>query len=219
MRRFLRPQFTLWALLALVTLVAIPLGYVTQRRNWNLKRAEAYRRLQDNGAMYSMILPPEPMVNLGSFSDRWNSLLEEFSTSQFISITILRDYRDPSDPISNSEYLRLLKYFPEVEHLSIEDCTFKDHELSELRHLRELRTLEVFCGDEVCGDFLQRFPSSCKLESICLMGLPLLTADKLRTLTRLRSLKEVQVWGCEGITKESIRNIGFPSTVSIVFEP
>ncbi len=219
MRRWFRVRFSLWTLLVLITVVAIPLSYVAQRRSFNLRRAKACERLQNHGTMFSMSFPPKPLVDLGGFSDRWSSLLEEFSTSQLTSITICCDNREPSDPISNSEYLRLLSYFPEVEYLSIEDCTFTDHELNDLRPLKEIRTLEIIGGDQVCGDFLKSFPTSCKLESILFIGLPSLTADKLRSLTRLRNLKEVRVFGCEGITKESIRNIGFPKTVSIVFEP
>jgi hypothetical protein len=215
----IRPRFTLWALLVLITVIAIPLAYVTQRRSWNLKRAAACERLQNHGTMISMIPAPKPIVDLGGFADRWSSLLEEFATSQLISITICCDPGDPSDPIGNSEFLRLLGYFPEVEELVIEDCRFTDQELKELWCLKELRTLEIIGGDQVCGDFLNRFPSSCKLEAICFGGLSKLSADKLRPLTRMRSLKEVQFWRCEGITKESIRNIGLPRTVNVIVEP
>ena len=42
---WLRPRFTLWALLVLITVVAIPLSYVAQRRSWNLRR-KAVERLE-----------------------------------------------------------------------------------------------------------------------------------------------------------------------------
>jgi hypothetical protein len=41
-RRFFRPRFTLAALLVLTTVIAIPLGYVAQRRAWNLRRKAAW---------------------------------------------------------------------------------------------------------------------------------------------------------------------------------
>jgi hypothetical protein len=47
--RLLRPRFTLWAMLVLITVVAIPLGYVAQRRAWNLRRKAVYLLLASRG--------------------------------------------------------------------------------------------------------------------------------------------------------------------------
>ena len=40
-RWLLRPRFTLGGLLVLITLLAIPLAYIGQRRVWNAKRKAA----------------------------------------------------------------------------------------------------------------------------------------------------------------------------------
>jgi hypothetical protein len=52
---WLRPRFSLWALLVLITVIAIPLSYVGQRRSWNLRRKLVSSLLAELGSCFDSI--------------------------------------------------------------------------------------------------------------------------------------------------------------------
>ena len=170
-RRFFWPRFSLWAMLVLVTVVAIPLGYVAQRRSFNLRRLAACELLESKGVILNNLglndeLPPVRGMRL------WmrRLLLEDVSPlvcdlcydPDFIDSEELPNRNDePWRPLDDHD-LETLTAFPELQYLelhSLSKCT--DRGLEVIRRLPKLTSLQLYSAPHLTGSFLRDLPGGC----------------------------------------------------------
>src|SRR5438045_3649817 len=126
-RRFLfRPRFTLAALLVLITIVAIPLSYVAQRRAWNLKRKAAYEALSARQFQFQVddpvreaqfVIPAKPIEPPGYLSEAWSKLCLDDASPRILSFGSAQwthSARESKPQLRDDELELLAKYFPEI---------------------------------------------------------------------------------------------------------
>src|SRR5688572_4487161 len=122
-KKWLRPRFTLGALLLLIAFCAVPLSYVSYHRAHNEARKAAFESLTSKGFQFELQLS-KPTTATGaapaSLARAWRGLLKEDLVPPFTSVNI-SDSRHGGTAAQDEDLLRL-GYFPEIKHLAIQDA-------------------------------------------------------------------------------------------------
>lgn len=210
-----RPRFTLAALLVLITVVAIPLAYVAQRRAWNLRRKAARRQL---GEMGFQLVPGKPVdrSKLSSLYGFWVDLLLEDSESvSHIAETHLEGDR-PESQLSSD--LSGLGYFPEIAQLRIENRpTVTDESLAVLRYLPRLQYLEVSQLPKVNGRFLVDLPHPEEMLRLHFGHLHAMNAPEVRTIGRMNKLTKLELVDCPLLTDALLSDVNLPPQLKVLY--
>lgn len=222
-QRLLRPRFTLGALLLLVTLLAIPLAYIGQRRVWNLKRKAALEVLLSKGAtlwpeipsqweampqrpgLRPAKIPPAPVTGIQKW---WNAILLEESTPPIKMVTYAEYSWKEKTPLLTDADLQLLAHFPEIEDFQTmggEQIT--DEGLRVLSKLPNLRHIHLGGLPLAEGDFLRDWPKTSALGGMFFNGMKKLQGQHLAHLSDVSALKGITIWGCPMLTDESLRGV------------
>jgi hypothetical protein len=209
-RRFFRPRFTLAALLLLITVVAIPLGYVAQRRAWNLKRKVVIENLAAKGASFQfgglasfMAKPPPPLT-------WWQKLCGDLQG--VTCVEIIEPIRANGSARICDEDLRQLALLPELEiiRLTAADDVTDDG----LRSLAALPRLKQFLAEQlpqIDGSFLDAWAHSNQIEVLDFVRLPKLKGNHLRPLGKLTRLQSFSIFRCDSIMAADCEQVNLPA--------
>ncbi len=218
---WLRPRFTLAALLLLITLCAPFLAYLSYLRRQNDLRKEAYQKAIDKGMLLKPTTgSPPPATQPDGRADEarkvWATLLGDPKLPNFGRVQI-HDFfgkNRPRPPITDKD-LESLQYLPEIEDFYFyysKDVT--DQGLSVLGKLPKLKRLTLNDLSLVTGEFLDSFKEDCVLETIHFSSLQGLDGRRLKSLSRLRNLKTLSVHAGPGLDDESLREVNLPPSVT-----
>jgi hypothetical protein len=216
--RWLRPRFSLWAMLVLVTVVAIPLSYVAQRRGWNLRRAAAYKALSDKDLSLRML--PAPVSTAGPptvtvFQRWWNAIMKD-DLVPVITRVSLQDKDGVQGPLPSptDEDLQLFAIFPEIVEFKIAHAgEVSDEGMKAIARLPNLRTLEVQSMANVNGVFLSELPDNSKLQSLSFDWMPALEGEGFANINKLSELKMFRLFMCPKLTDASLDDASLPSQI------
>lgn len=190
--RFLRPRFSLWAMLVLVTVVAIPLSYVAQRRSWNLRRKAAYERFVAKEFLLKPQAPPvvvstspptgdpfgddvetKPWIDWRWIGAQWERLCLDNAAPPLQSFFATDARRGgPFEEYQvNDQDLGDLALFPELNELRLWHCDLAtDRGLEVITRLPRLETLDIHGVPNVRGDFLNHRQQPIAIKKLHLGG-------------------------------------------------
>lgn len=196
---WLRPRFTIAALLVLITLCAPFLAYLSFLRRQNDLRQAAFEDVIAKG----MRLEPAhdaPTTNSAQGADEagarkfWTSVVGESNLPSFMRVQI-HDFfgkNRPRPPLTNDD-LQSLEHLPEIEEFTFyysKDVT--DEGLFVLGKLPKLRRIMLNDLSLLTGEFLDRFPEDNVVESLWLIDLKAMDGSKLQGLRRFKKLRELR---------------------------
>jgi hypothetical protein len=223
-----RPTFSLWAMLVLVTVFAIPLSYVAQRRSWNLKRKAAYevfvaKKYQvktswvvSNKGLKSVAADPFGTAPVDwSWAGFWNDLCLESASPRITTFYAIPSHHGPRR-IDDEADLGLLACFPEIEKVCLggSECV-TDEGLLALEKLPNLEDLYLTTLPNVSGEFARRLKTLPNLKGLSLKFMRHLNGEAIRRLLGSSSrLTELQIRSCDLVTDESLRGANLASTVT-----
>lgn len=209
-----RPRFSLWAMLVLVTVAAIPLAYVAQRRSFNLRRKAAWEFLASKGiglrnngfpvgktpleelTLWQRIIAEEPAIKIDRVMARCGSGGQQ------------------SIPSLAASDLPLFGYFPEIESLQVcGPCEAGDEAFAFLSQLQNLKSLGISAFPNVRGAFLQRLHCERTLEGLTLHSLEKLEGENIPNLESFPVLDLLDVEWCQLLNDESLRGVNLPHTI------
>ena len=185
-------------MLVVITVVAIPLSFVAQRRSWNLRRLAAYKelsarryqfRIEDPVRDAQFVVSTKPVEQPGHLSKAWSSLclddaspkIQSFSSAQWT-----HSRRESKPQLTNAELKLLADCFPELKHVHLFlESNVTDEGLSHLAALAELDSLSFYQVNGVTGQFLEQFPPETAIRSLSFNELPQLDGRKLGRLAVL----------------------------------
>jgi hypothetical protein len=216
LRRWIwRPRFTLWAMLVLVTVVAIPLGYVAQRRVMNGRRWAEFEALSAKGIEFYLDEHFEPLPSKRAYDRDWlGTLLDEAPQFSFVEIRGPSGRPGPVTTATDRDLRRLL-YFTEVEQVTFNGASeVTDAGLRSLMALPNLRGVAVLGMPQITGSFLKGLDGSPLMEGIWLTDLDGLEGEHLEVLVTMPNLWQFTMHSCPKITPESLRRVDMPSGVT-----
>lgn len=211
-RLFWRPRFSLWAMLVLITVVAIPLSYVAQRRSWNLRRAAARRELEEAGLFFVPLYQRPKMTGLRGFWD--DMLLEDFD-----HIYAVRDRPEEVDKEIDELPIDLsgLRYFPEIMQLQIENrSAVTDESLAVVQFLPRIEYLHLAHLPKVTGRFLAFLSNPEKMIRLRLEKLHSLNSSELRMIGRMEQLARLEIVDCPSLTDDSLSDVTLPPELNLL---
>lgn len=230
-----RPRFSLWAMLVVVTVVAIPLSYVAQRRAWNLRRAAFFKREGNLESTFSVMSSSglHSSASIGDAFDRWligNSLHGEASQrlervwTGFVNFGsfVGAEEADDFDPLNLSctdhsvtdADLAALADFPELEDVEILHADLlTDRGLAVVARLPNLRRLSLAHSKKVTGAFLRSLPRSANLEELSLQRMPALRGEALENLHRCPQLRSLTLGEEICLSNESSAQVNLPASL------
>jgi hypothetical protein len=197
-RRFFRPRFTLAALLVLISIIAIPLGYVAQRRGWNLRRKAAYELLASKGLYLDIVAfrtgggnPTRPPTSV--FQQYWRRLMLDDETEPAVGaiVEIGRYSATQPNPLSDKD-LELLSLFPELENLELHG---------------EAGT------PQITGAFFEKLRVAPALVWLRIEGLDRFEGQHLRSLKYFPKLSSLIISDCPKINDETLKNVELPASI------
>jgi hypothetical protein len=221
-RRFFRPRFTLAALLVLITLVAIPLGYVAQRRAWNLRRKAAYELLTAKGvALMAEVLdefapatagPPAPLSGIRKW---WHELLGEDAAPRVKHVVYgLSQKRKAAFASLLDHDLKLLSHFPEIERIEIRNAeSVSDGGLTVLVSLPQLKEFQVGNLPLIKGDFLRSWSPESPLEAASFARLDQFNGENLANLNNVKKIKKLWLDRCPLLSDVALRSVTPPESL------
>ena len=213
-RRFPRPRFSLWAMLVLVTVVAIPLAYVAQRRSWNLRRLAAYELLIDKHLLREeWDVKASAPVRMSGWLARifLDDLTPQFSQVDFRNVP----KREAFGVRLTDDDLLLLRYFPEIKSIDLYNAEhLTDRGLEVVSQIKNLRRLGITGSPLVCGEFFRRLQDNTTLVGIQLHDLRAFEGKQLRIIEGLSNLTSFYVSNCPLLTNESAAEVNLPTKVS-----
>lgn len=163
---WMKPRFSLWAMLVLVTVVAIPLSYVAQRRSFNLRRKAAWEVLRESGFQFEQPIVLSAKKGSAPTSwDRWlRSLCLEDAVLPVSSVSI-SDARRRNGKVTDDDLLQLA-LFPEIRNLRIEAAEgITDRAMSVVANFPQLEGLGVEQSPKITSRLLEAVP---RLKSLSL---------------------------------------------------
>jgi hypothetical protein len=217
-RQFRRPRFTLAALLVLITVIAIPLGYLAQRRAWNTKRIVAYKALHARNITLKLWhgrgqggLTTNPSL----IEKIWNGISLD---SQFPTFTCasLQDKDGANGPLAspNDDDLLALSAFDEIEEIYIAHADeVTDAGLAAVAKAPKLKVLQLQSMSQVTGSFLVEFGSSSKLTTLWLSSLPSLEGERLSAFSGLTDLRSLKLLQCSKLSDPSLKKVALPNQI------
>ena len=212
--RFIRPRFSLWAMLVLITVVAIPLSYVAQRRSWNLRRKAAWEFLASKGIGLANNGFPVGITPLEELT-LWQRIIAEEPALK-INRVMARcgSGGQQSIPSLAASDLRLFGYFPEIESLHVGGpCDAGDEAFAFLSQLQNLKSLGISAFPNVRSAFLQRLHCEHTLEGLTLHSLEKLEGENLPNLESFPVLDLFDVARCQLLNDETLRRVNLPHTI------
>jgi hypothetical protein len=237
-RRFWRPRFTLAAMLMLITVIALPLGYVAQRRAWNESRLALYEALKAKQVDMNAFWPgddfhldtdldgvvtkellelfkpePEPW----SFSGWWSEICKEKDSPRIVaafSAALSNDSSSPTGQLADDDLRLLAKYYPELKIVFLqEESWITDEGLRYLARLPDLRHLELTNLPRVKGSFLRDFREGNSLHSLRLVQLPALEGERLKALGGFKELATLEVRENASLSGASLCRVHLPNSL------
>ena len=209
---FRRPRFSLWAMLVLVTVVAIPLAYVAQRRSWNLRRAAVIEKFTAKGASFkygglaSFMTKPSPPLTW------WQKLCGDLPAVNCVKI-IEKRLGTPAEKISDED-LRELAMLSEIETVRLGAASNVTDEglraLAALPHLKQFLTEQM---PQVEGSFLEAWAKTNQIENLSFSSMPKLKGIHLKPLGTLTHLKFFSIYRCESITPAECDQVDLPANL------
>lgn len=230
MHRFFRPRFSLWAMLVLITVVAIPLAYVAQRRNWNLRRLAFFEREGNLDSAFScmtearglaatdasqalgrllLLDSPEKLIRVWDGGINYGGLLEAEEADDFDDLNLSFTKRKLTD----ADLARLAD-FPELEDIQIHHADLiTDEALAVVARLPHLKRLSIAQSPKITGDFLSRLSNSTLLEELQLQRMPAVRGESLENLRRFRQLQTLKLGEGICLTNESAARADLPASL------
>lgn len=218
----LRPRFTLAALLVLITVMAIPLSYVAQRRNWNLRRKAAFEALTAKGVGLSpevfdeFATPPPPAPPLSSFQKWWRGILLEDASPRVREVQYSFNEKRMAglSPLEDGDVV-LLTFFPELEKVEIHNAkNISDQGLASLAKLPKLNEFRLINLPQISGEFLKDWPLNSTLNAVNFGRLDQFRGEHLANLIRSHALKELRLDRCPLLDDHSLRDVSIPKQVN-----
>lgn len=226
-RWLLRPRFSLWAMLVLITVIAIPLSYVAHRRNWNLKRKAAYEQLTARELQFafedptstSMIVRPRKRNSKESYLLQWwrQVCLEDLTPTMrlFASAQWTYSARNSKPQITDADLRLLAENFPEIKHVYLfHEPKITDEGLSQFQKLFQLETLSLYDLPKATGAFLHAFPSGCSPRHLELNELASLEGRQLAGLSNMSQLTYLKLRQNPGLSDETLKGVQIPPTLT-----
>jgi hypothetical protein len=232
--RLLRPRFTLWAMLVFVTVVAIPLSYVAQRRAWNLRRLRTIEEL-GRGKKFALMFgattyadlgmdnpapsrdPFEPIAKpaKGSLQFWWDELCQNGVTDNLLEVSslpvTLDDGNEARDLITDED-LRRLRDFPELCSIHFfQEKRITDVGLAEVVSLPNLAHIHLYELPGCTGRFVRDLAGHSKLQVLSLSDLKNLKCEGLKTISKLTKLESILLSGAPDLTDAALAEIDLPS--------
>lgn len=220
-RRWLRPRFTILALLVLITLCAPFLAYIASIRRGNEQRKAAF----DDALAKGMRLEPSHTAPLPQASPKpdeadvrklWSNLLGNPNLPHFARVKI-HDFfgkNRPRPPITDAD-LKSLEYLPELEDFDFyysNDVT--DEGLAVLGKLPKLKRIVLNDLKHVTGEFLGHFSEDNVVETIWMIDLKGMDGGELADLRRFKNLKQLWIIGTPLLESAAMDRVGLPSGVT-----
>jgi hypothetical protein len=216
-KSWLRPRFTIGALLLLITLCAPFLAYLSLVRKRNDQRKAAYDASVTKGAVFQPVdhAPPKPSEGETTARQFWASVIGEPNLPTFgrIAINDLAGAKKQRPPITDAD-LHRLQYLPEIEDFHFyysKEVT--DEGLKVLGKLPKLKRIMLQDLHAVSGEFLDSLPEDCALETIWITSLEGLDGRKLQSLRRLKNLKMLWISHSSLLTDASLREVTLPPNI------
>lgn len=217
-KRWPRPRFTLAVLLIVITVTAIPLGYVALRRAWNLRRITAFGQLASIGfALTSHVTVDDKVsgASLINYKQWWRSLSgDDLSpTIRVANYSPNKKQLTEQPPLSDSD-LTLLRLFPEVEIVELGNAEkVTDIGLMSISGLPKLKELRFRSLPLPTGRFLGSLPKDSPLHSIEISKLDSLSGEYLSSISALPALERFSVDHCPKLDDSSLMHVTMPLTV------
>lgn len=212
-KRWLRPRFTLAAMLLLITLLSPPFGYIANRRALNARRTRAREMLRERGVYVGVGFkdrsPPKP-----TSSEWWRAITndEPFIEPSYVQYSDYSAHR-ATKPLTDED-LKLLVHFPEIERLQFYDAKIvTDKGLSVLAQLPALRWIILENMAQVNGEFLAEFRPNSLLEGIKFNGMAGLKGRNLEPIGSLTRLETIQIWNAAGLTDDGLARVTLPTSL------
>lgn len=212
LRHYFRPRFTLGALLILILLFAIPLGYVARLRSHNAARNAAWEKLASKGVRFHFEASILPGGSPSQVERSWWAKLTK-ATPTFRGIEVVEGYNNGQPPVNyiTDEELRLLAHFPEIEQLhfsGVEHIT--DKGLGSLAKLPKLRSFHANCLARIDGKFLEEWAHAGSLEQLTFWNMAQLKGENLAPLEKLSKLKSLTLMSCVDLDKTPLERVILP---------
>lgn len=217
-KRWPRPRFTLAVLLIVITVTAIPLGYVAQRRAWNLRRNTAFGQLASIGfALTSHVTVSDKVseASLINFKQWWRSLSgDDLSpTIRLANYSPTKKQLTEQPPLSDAD-LTLLRLFPEIEIVELGNAEkVTDLGLMSISGLPKLKELRLRSLPLPTGRFLGSLPKDAPLHSIEISKLDSLSGEHLSSISALTALESFSVDHCPKLDDASLTHVTMPLSV------
>jgi hypothetical protein len=215
-KSWLRPQFTLAALLLFFTISAPFLAYLAEVRKWNDRRRSAYRATVSKGMTLQPAIGPPPVAAEETAARKlWTKLSGDPKLPQFGRLHI-HDYfgKDRPRPPVSDEDLAQLKYLTEISQFDFyHSRTVTDQGLAVVCELPHLTALSLSDLHGVTGEFLEHLPEDSPLESITLSQMEHLDGKNLAPLARLKHLRSLRIENCPSIRADAIREMNLPPSL------
>lgn len=224
-RRWLRPRFTLAVLLIVITVAAIPLGYIAQRRAWNLRRKRAVEALIAKGVRLSperyigdqLVLPQ--LANYTAVAKWWRSVLADDQSSEIRTVEYFSVGSQNSKlaPLTDSD-LALLNRFPEIENVKLDSAEqVTDFGLASVASLPRLQDLQLHYLPLPKGLFLGSFHAKSPIKKLQFTKLDALDGANLIPIGQLPALERFWIDRCTKLDDESLMHVTMPLTVTDLF--
>lgn len=207
-----RPRFTLAAMLVLITVIAIPLGYVAYRRAHHARTWAEFESLNSKGVMfYEENNSSDPMLSKAAFARNWwQTLIDEAPVFDQVVIMPLPKLGRPVCEVDDQDLQRLL-YFTEIEGITIQEAPHvTDQGLRKLASMPNLRWFSASKMPQLDGCFLQGWEKAGELESLDLANLNSLQGEHLKALGKMSELVRFTIHSCPKITHESLEQVNMP---------
>lgn len=220
-RRWPRPRFTLGVMLLVISVLAIPLAYVAQRRSWNLRRKAAYELLAGKGVRLESyvvvddkVISPATSTFMGLAKWRRSLLADDQSPLvRTIDYSPAPEQAKKLAPLRDAD-LALLRLFPEIECVDLGNADrVTDLGLITVAGLPKLSRLRLHYLPLPKGDFLRELNEKSPLKSIYLARLDSLTGENLMPISRLPALEQFWIDRCKKVDDASLMQVTMPLTV------
>jgi hypothetical protein len=224
-KSWLRPQFTLGALLLLITVCAPFLAYLSEVRKWNDRRNAAISAAPAKRIMLQpeftfpgqvAVNPPKPSKEESAARKLWSTIVGKTDDSQFARIHIHDFYgkNRPHPPVTNED-LKSLEYLPEAEEFYFFGSdVITDEGFAVLGKLPKLKRIQLQKLSQVTGEFLDHLPAESPLETIRFIDIKGLDGTKLKSLGRLKNLKSIMFHDCPKLSDETLQNVDLPGRLT-----
>jgi hypothetical protein len=212
-RSWVRPRFTLGALLLVITFCGIFFAYIASVRRWNEHRKKAFEALlsQDVDFLDRGFRTPIRRPERTALERLWASTTGDPSLPKFATV-ILREA--PTGAI-NDDDLKSLEYFPEIEEVHcIGSAAVTEEGLRVFSKLPKLKMIAVQNIPHATGEFLNGVRDS-SLEGIRIsQPSSAFVTGNLKALIRFKNLRSLAINDALLWTDDSLRDVDLPPSVT-----